>query len=498
VAVYHPLEMLGKVARVFGLIVRYLALVVLVAAFAIVSPLWGLFDRLIVGLTSEEPYVRLVKDLGLGEMAGGLLDLGELIPDSVLVYLEPEGGKASEGPSQLDELKQELASAVDDAAARVAAQIPAYVAGRRDSLEGAVELGEFRRKALDIAVKKAPLGLGRMFEGTIRQGIEAAVPERVPLDPALGKLELLLKPIRMAVESLLSAIYWLRDLSAVLLGLIALVAYRLSRAVRWAGIAFGLAGGVGACLGGLLAWVLGLVVPDVVLENQLFQELLTDSVEGYRSTAVVWACVGAGLILVSIVVPLVARAVGRRWGSCPLSGLMRFLVPRRGANLATALALLPATVGYGLSRGWRLRRGARAALGGRVVAAAVFDCLLAVALLVLLAGDGFLGTVGWFVVGGVLMLFWALRDRPARMGGFNFVDRLAGVRRGRRPGKRAKAGSLVRAVPLIGALAASFVLPPAITFGAIAAAEITVLFFGWPDRTLGDLLAGTRARLVRS
>ena len=39
---------------------------------------------------------------------------------------------------------------------------------------------------------------------------------------------------------------------------------------------------------------------------------------------------------------------------------------------------------------------------------------------------------------------------------------------------------------------------PAITFGAIAAAEVTVLIFGWPDRTLGDLLAGTRARLVRS
>jgi hypothetical protein len=53
-------------------------------------------------------------------------------------------------------------------------------------------------------------------------------------------------------------------------------------------------------------------------------------------------------------------------------------------------------------------------------------------------------------------------------------------------------------LPLIGALAASFVLPPAIPFGAVAAAEITVLMFGWPDRTLGDLLAGTRARLVRN
>jgi len=490
--------MLKKVARVFGLIFRYLALVALVAAFAVVSPLWGLFDRLIVGLTSEEPYVRLVNDLGLGEMAGGLLDLTELIPDSVLVYLEPKEGDVAEGPNQLDELKQELARAVDEAAARVAAQIPAYIAGRRDNLEGSVELGKFRRVALDIALKKAPLGLGRVFEGTIRRGIEAAVPERVPLDPALGKLELLLKPLRIAVESLLSAIYWLRDLSMVLLGLIALVAFRLSRAVRWSGAAFALAGAVGALLGGLLSWVLGLVVPDAVLESQLFQELLTDAVEGYRDTAVVWASVGAGLIAVSIIFPLTSRAIGRRWKSCPLSGLVRFLVPCGGANLATALAVLPATIGYGLSRGWRLRRGARAALGGRVVAAVVFDCLLAVALLVLLAGDGFFGTIGWFVVGGVLMLFWALRDRPARMGGLNLIDRLAGVRRGRRPGKRAKVGSLVRSLPLVGALAASFVLPPVIPFGAVAAAEITMLFFGWPDHTLGDRIAGTRARLVRS
>lgn len=480
------------------MIFRYLALVVLVAAFAVITPLWGLFDRLIVGLTSEEPYVRLVKDLGLGELAGGLLDFEELIPESVLVYLEPEGGKPREGPSQLDELKQELADSIDDAAARVAAQIPAYVAGRRDNLEGAVELGEFRRKALDIAVAKAPLGLGRVFEGTIRRGIEAAVPERIPLDPALSKLELVLEPLRIAVESLLSAIYWLRDLSAVLVGLIALVAFRLSRAVRWAGIAFALAGGAGSLLGGLLSWVLSLVVPDAVLESQLFQELLTDSVEGYRGTAMIWAGVGVGMVVLSIIVPLIGRAAGRRMTSCPLAGLMRFLVPARGANLATALALLPATLGFGLSRGWRLRRGARAALGGRVVAAVLFDGVVAVALLVLLAGDGFLGTIGWFVVGGFLVLFWALRDRPAKLGGLNLVDRLAGVRRGRQPGKRARVGSLVRSLPLIGALAASFVLPPAITFGAVAAAEITVLFFGWPDRTLGDLLAGTRARLVRS
>jgi hypothetical protein len=489
---------MAKVLRVFGSIFRYLALVVLVVAFAVVTPLWGLLDRLIIGLTSEEPYVRLVKDLGLGELAGGLLDFEELIPESVLVYLEPESGQAGEGPSQLDELKQELADAVDDAAARVAAQIPAYVAGRRDNLEGAVELGGFRRKALDIAVAKAPLGLGQVFQGTIRRGIEAAVPERIPLDPALTKLELVLEPLRIAVEGLLSAIYWLRDLSMVLLGLIALVAFRLSRAVRWAGIAFALAGGAGALLGGLLSWVLSLVVPDVVLESQIFQQLLTDSVEGYRGTAVVWAGVGVGLIALSIVAPLVGRAIGRGMTSCPLAGLVRFLVPRGGANLATALAILPATIGFGLARGWRLRRGARAALGGRVVAAVLFDGTLAVALLVLLAGDGFFGTVGWFVVGGVLVLFWALRDRPAKLGRSNLVDRLAGVRRGRRPGKRARAGSLVRSLPLIGALAASFVLPPAIPFGAVAAAEITVLMFGWPDRTLGDLLAGTRARLVRS
>lgn len=488
---------MARVLRVFALIFRYLALVVLVVAFAVVSPLWGLLDRLIVGLTSEEPYVRLVRNLGLGELAGGLLDLRELLPESALAYLEPEGGATGEGPGPVDELKQELTRAVDDAAARVAAQIPAYVAGRRDSLEGSVELGGFRRKALDIALARAPLGLGRVFEGTIRRGVEAAVPERVPLDPALGKLELILAPLRAAVKSILSAVDWLRDLSAVLLGLIALVAFRLSRAVRWAGIACALGGAVGALLGGFLSWVLGLAVPDAVLDSQLFQELLSDSIEAYRGTAVVWAGVGAGLIALSIAVPLIARAVGRRWRTCPLSGMVRFLVPRRGANLATALAIAPATIGFGLTEGWRLRRGARAALGGRVVAAALLDAALAVALLVLLAGDGFLGTLGWFVAGGVLVLFWSLRDRPARLAGLNLVDRLAGVRRGVRPGKRARAASLVRSLPLIGALAASFVLPPAIPFGAVAAAEITVLFFGWPDRTLGDLLAGTRARLVR-
>jgi hypothetical protein len=482
-------------ARVFRLIARYLVLVLLVAAFAVVSPLFGLVDRLIVGLTSEGPYVRLVRDLGLGELAGGLLDLTDLLPDKVVGYLEAREGEAREGPSHLDELKRELARAVDDAAVRVASQVPAYVAGRRDHLEGAVELGEFRRKALDAAVDVVPGG--ELFSGWIRKAIESAVPDRVDLDPALGKLELLLKPIRAAVEKLLSAIYWLRDLAFLLVGLIAVVAFRLSRGARWIGIALICAGGVGSLLGGLLSLVLGLVIPDSVLESQLFQDLLASSIEGFRGTALLWILVGAGLVLVSIVVPIAVRAIGRRWRSCPLAALVGFLVPRGGATLATALALLPAIVGYGTAGGRRLRRGARAALGGLTVASILLDCALSIALVNVLAGSGFLGTTGWFVVFGLMIIFWSLRDRPAKLGGINFVDRLAGVRRGRMPGKQAAMGSLLRAIPLVGALAASLILPAPIAFGAIAAAEITALLFLWPDRTLGDLLAGTRARLAR-
>jgi hypothetical protein len=405
--------------RVIGLVFRYLALVLLVAAFALISPLWGLSQRMIVGLTSEEPYVRLVRDLGLGELAGGLLELTDLLPDKVLSYLESREG---EGPNHIDELKLSLADAVDDAAVRVAAQVPAYVAGRRDELEGAVELGEFRRKALDAAVDVVPGGA--MFGGWIRKAVESTVPERVSLDPVLGKLELVLEPIRAAVEGLLATIYWLRDLSVLLLMTIAVVAFRLSRAVRWTGIALVAAGAVGGLLGGLLSFLLALVVPDAVLENQLFQELLADSIEGFRGAALVWMGVGAGLLALSLVVPPVVRAIGRRWSSCPLAGLLRFTIPRGGATLATVLALLPAVLGYTLARGLRLRRGARAALGGRVVAAILFDAALPVGLVTLLAGDGFLGTTGWVVVFALMIPFWSVRDRPARLGGINLVDRL--------------------------------------------------------------------------
>jgi hypothetical protein len=131
------------------------------------------------------------------------------------------------------------------------------------------------------------------------------------------------------------------------------------------------------------------------------------------------------------------------------------------------------------------------------VAAILFDCALPVGRVTLLAGDGFLGTTGWVVVFALMIVFWSVRDRPARLGGINLVDRLAAVRRGRVPGKPAPMASLLRAIPLVGALAACLILPPAIPFGAVAAAEITALMFLWPDRTLGDLLAGTRARLVR-
>jgi hypothetical protein len=96
----------------------------------------------------------------------------------------------------------------------------------------------------------------------------------------------------------------------------------------------------------------------------------------------------------------------------------------------------------------------------------------------------------------LLVIFFLFRDRPKTGGGFNFIDRLSGICRVKKPGRAVHVASLRRSSPLFLALVVSVFVPTYLAFPIVMAVELAALIFMWPDRTLGDLVAGTRARLV--
>jgi hypothetical protein len=488
----HP----SKVARVVRAVFRSLALVVLVAAFSVAAPLWGLTGNLVSGLTNEATCARMVKDWGLGQIvAGGLVKLEDLLPPHIMGYLQGDDNAGG----AMDELNRALGRSIDATAVEVASQVPAYIAGRREHLQASINLSDFRQTAVNIAVTRVPGG--RLMESVIRRGIESTVPLEFSLDTPLGKLEMLLIPVRTSVGHLVSLTDSVGVFSVFILMWICLIGFRLTRIFRWIGAAFLGAGTVGALAGGLLSWFMGLVLPDVVLANRLFQEFMAGSILSFRSTAWAWMITGGSSVVVSFVLSPIARAVGRSWRSCTAGPLFSALASGDGRwTLATLVGLVPASLGYAMGhRRGNPRRAVRASLGGRVIAARVIDCLLPVLVIGSLSGGGSAGFVSRIVaipLWALFILFWFLRDRPRTLRGFNFVDRICGVVRGRQPGRKAAAASIVRSLPLVGGAAMALIMPVTVAFALVAGLEILSVTFLWPDRTFADLMAGTRARWI--
>lgn len=494
---YHPLVMKrsSKAGRVIKEILRHAALAILVLAFGVVAPLWALADNMVGTLTDQRTYERIIRDAGIGGLlADGLYEVESLLPDSVMGYLQ--GSEAAQGT--LEELNGALGQAVDAALTGVVAQIPAYVAGEKDSIDGAVDLRQFKQQAAVIVAKRVPGGA--LVQGLVRRGLETSVPDSMSLDRPLMALEALLTPIRLAVDRLL----WLVDAAGAaalnILIWIALIAFALSRSVRWCGIALGLAGAAGLLLDGILRWLLGLALPDAVLENHIFEGLLMDAVTGTGSTAAILAWTGGAAFFLSVALPPILRRLGRGSRGGPLGRFIRVARPRGGhATILTPFAVVPALIHCAVGRRPFPRRLVDATLGGYHLAARAFDFALP-ALIMWSAGvgrgAGVGGTIAAVIASGFLVLFWFLRDRPRTLGGFNFIDKSADLRRGRQPGRRAPAASLIRSLPLVASMSACLVVSPWIAFGAGAAIEAISILALWPDRSLFDLVAGTRARRI--
>ena len=485
----------SKAGRVVKAVFRYLTLTLLVVAFAVVAPLWGLADNLVKGLTDQRTYEKIIREAGIGSLvAEGMYKVETLLPASAMTYLQ--GSEAAR--SALDELNGMLAQSVDEAVVGIVGQVPAYVAGEKDSIEGAVDLRSFKQAAVQMVATRVPGGI--LLQGMVRRGVESSVPDTMPLDKPLIALEALLTPVRLAVGRLM----WLVDTAGVgalnILVWIAVIAFALSRSVRWCGIALAAAGVVGLLLDGILQWILGLVLPDAVLDNQFFRSLLYDAVTRFGTTAEALTYIGASAFVLSIVFPPVLRVIGRRTGPGLLRTMITAMRPRGGhATILTAIALVPALISSAVGGKSFARRAVESSLGGYHMASRAFDFALPALILWSVGvgrGAGILGSIAAVVISGFLVLFWFLRDRPSTLGGFNFVDRIADIRRGRQPGRRAPAASLVRSLPLVGALSTCVALSPWIAFGAAATVEVISIAILWPDRSLFDLLAGTRARRI--
>ena len=112
-------------------------------------------------------------------------------------------------------------------------------------------------------------------------------------------------------------------------------------------------------------------------------------------------------------------------------------------------------------------------------------------------GLGFLGALAASPLWILLLVYWGVRDWPRRGRGFNVTDRMACVRRWRKPSHQARAASLRRAAPLFAAFVASFFVPLAAAFGGLLLVDLFGLAFGDDAQLIGDKLAGTRGRLLR-
>ncbi len=482
---------------VFG-IPRYLALVTLVVAVAIALPFAGLSKHMVDGLTREETYIELVRELGIGEKVRGIADKA-----SALVHGIIPGGENTISKDALDPVNSALSRAIDDAVGRVVAQIPAYVAGRRDHFEADVHLDDVRRHLIGAAKNNLPGG--RFLEGQITRGVEAAVPARVSLEAALSTLEAVCLPLRVVVVGLYKKIQSLRHAAFAGLAVIVLIAFRLVTAARFAGVAVCLAGVGGSWSAEMSQLLLRTVLPDAVLSSRLFQALISRSIVGFNHDARQWILIGGTLLVLSFVVPFGVKRIARGTRSCAPAPLLASLVPRgERTSLATVVALVPSLVAFLVARSSnRARRAARAALGGRMFAATLLDYTL-FPLLIAGLGAGVTGWLGIDFLGGLaaaplwllLVLFWAVRDRPRTRRGVNLTDRLAGVVRAREPDETARFASLRRSVPLLAALLTGLFVPVHYAFLAVCGIELVALVVRWPDRTLGDLVAGTRGRLT--
>ena len=196
--------------------VNWVVLTALTLVVATALPAAAFARRMIDGLTDEGAYVELVKGFGLGETVRGFA----VEATRLAIGLIP--GDADEALTRTAEVDRALGEAIDDAAARVAAQIPAYVAGRRDDLSAEVSLLRVREALVEAGRDGLPGG--KLLEGVIRSGVEKAVPASVSLEAPLTTLEGFLAPVRVMVMETTSKIRLAHGAALTCLALIALIA----------------------------------------------------------------------------------------------------------------------------------------------------------------------------------------------------------------------------------------------------------------------------------
>jgi hypothetical protein len=479
--------------RILINIPRYLIIVAATLVFTLTLPFASLAIRLVDGLTDEDVYLEIVHQVDIAAHTTSLLQSA--------TNLIPGLKENAQARLLLDKVNQTMTSSIDDTIAQIVSQIPAYLAGRRDHLTARLILVETRKKATTLLRETVPGG--HIFATQIRQGVEATIPEHISLVEPLKALEVTLLPIRAAISGLLVHIRIAKKTAVGGLILIVVCCFFLCSASRWVGIALCGAAILGMMSGALIDGLVSLVLPDIVLTNDIFKNLLSDSIDGFRTTALKWGVLGLSLVVLSFAAPF-ARTYAART-PCNHAPLFT-LVTRSGSSLslATIITIIP-TLGVYLASTIEAsgQKAAHAALKGRVVTSAVIDYLL---LPLLIAGVGdLIGNIFQFELAGVFavsplwlccIIFWALRDRPRTGGGFNFIDRLAGVYRVRQPGQAAVCASLRRSLPLIGALLASTVAPIPYVFGIVCGIEVGTILIGRQSRSLGDLLGGTRARIM--